>query len=56
MESVWESERTGALYKTLGDILKQRFKVGPFILTGNKELAKRVGLKASRRIPFIMVL
>ena len=42
----------GELYKTLGDIFKQRFKGWTaFILTGNKELAKKVGLRASRRIP-----
>lgn len=40
------------LYKLLGDVFKQRFKGWTaFILTGNKELAKRVGLKAARRIP-----
>ncbi|MBE9128802.1 MULTISPECIES: THUMP domain-containing class I SAM-dependent RNA methyltransferase [unclassified Coleofasciculus] len=42
----------GEFYKLLGDVFKQRFKGWTaFILTGNKELAKRVGLKASRRIP-----
>jgi putative N6-adenine-specific DNA methylase len=42
----------GALYKQLGDIFKQRFTGWTaFIVTGNKELAKCVGLKASRRIP-----
>jgi putative N6-adenine-specific DNA methylase len=47
-----ELQELGALYKTLGDIFKQRFKGWTaFILTGNKELAKKVGLKASRRIP-----
>lgn len=40
----------GALYKQLGDIFKQRFTGWTaFIITGNKELAKCVGLKASRR-------
>lgn len=45
-------EELGELYKQLGDLFKQQFKgwVG-YILTGDKELAKRVGLKASRRIP-----
>ena len=47
-----EAQELGALDKTLGDIFKQRFKGWTaFILTGNKELAKKVGLKASRRIP-----
>lgn len=45
-------QELGAFYKTLGDIFKQRFKGWTaFILTGNKELAKKVGLKASSRIP-----
>lgn len=51
-ERLGDPKELGALYKTLGDIFKQRFKGWTaFILTGNKELAKRVGLKASRRIP-----
>lgn len=51
-ERLGEAQELGALYKTLGDIFKQRFKGWTaFILTGNKELAKQVGLKASRRIP-----
>ncbi|NES84661.1 MAG: RNA methyltransferase [Moorea sp. SIO2B7] len=41
-----------ALYKLLGDIFKQRFKGWTaYVLTGNKELAKKIGLKASRRLP-----
>lgn len=40
----------GALYKMLGNIFKQRFKGWTaFILTGNKELAKQVGLRTSSR-------
>lgn len=51
-ERLGDLQELGALYKTLGDIFKQRFKGWTaFILTGNKELAKKVGLKASRRIP-----
>lgn len=51
-ERLGDVQELGALYKTLGDIFKQRFKGWTaFILTGNKELAKQVGLKASRRIP-----
>ncbi|MGB7058487.1 MAG: THUMP domain-containing protein [Geitlerinemataceae cyanobacterium] len=51
-ERLGNSEELGELYKQLGDIFKQRFKGWTaFILTGNKELAKRVGLRASRRIP-----
>ena len=41
-----------ALYKLLGDVFKQRFKGWTaYVLTGNKELAKKIGLRASRRIP-----
>jgi len=51
-ERLGEPQELGTLYKTLGDIFKQRFKGWTaFILTSNKELAKKVGLKASRRIP-----
>lgn len=51
-ERIGVAQELGALYKTLGDIFKQRFKGWTaFILTGNKELAKQVGLKTSRRIP-----
>jgi len=51
-ERLGEPQELGTLYKTLGDIFKQRFKGWTaFILTGNKELAKKVGLKASRRLP-----
>lgn len=40
----------GAFYKQLGDILKQRFKGWTaFILSGNKELAKCIGLKSCQR-------
>ncbi|RMF21724.1 MAG: RNA methyltransferase, partial [Cyanobacteria bacterium J083] len=39
-----------AFYQSLGDIFKQRFKGWTaYILTGNRELAKKVGLKASQR-------
>lgn len=51
-ERLGDVTELGTLYKTLGDIFKQRFKGWTaFILTGNKELAKKVGLKASRRVP-----
>lgn len=51
-ERLGNPQELGDLYKLLGDIFKQRFKGWTaFILTGNKQLAKRVGLKASRRIP-----
>jgi len=51
-ERLGSPQELSSLYKTLGDIFKQRFKGWTaFVLTGNKELAKRVGLRASRRIP-----
>jgi putative N6-adenine-specific DNA methylase len=51
-ERLGDAEELGDFYKLLGDVFKQRFKGWTaFVLTGNKELAKRVGLKASRRIP-----
>jgi putative N6-adenine-specific DNA methylase len=51
-ERLGDAKELGDLYKLLGDVFKQRFKGWTaFVLTGNKELAKRVGLKASRRIP-----
>ncbi|MEL7246573.1 MAG: RNA methyltransferase, partial [Cyanobacteria bacterium J06573_2] len=41
----------GAFYKLLGDVMKQRFKGWTaFVLSGNKELAKYIGLKSSQRI------
>lgn len=41
------------VYKAMGDFLKQKCKgYTGYIFTGNLELAKKVGLKASRRTPF----
>ena len=40
------------LYKTLGDIFKQRFTGWTaYILTGSKHLSKKVGLRTAKRIP-----
>ena len=51
-ERLGDAQELGEFYKLLGDVFKQRFQGWTaFVLTGNKELAKRVGLKASRRIP-----
>jgi putative N6-adenine-specific DNA methylase len=51
-ERLGDPQQLGKLYKTLGDVFKQRFKGWTaFVLTGNKELAKKIGLKPSRRIP-----
>ncbi|MGK7910953.1 MAG: class I SAM-dependent RNA methyltransferase [Synechococcus sp.] len=42
----------GAFYKLLGDVLKQRFKGWKaYVLSGNKDLAKYIGLKSSKRMP-----
>ncbi len=49
-ERLGEVETLKPLYKTMGDILKQRFKGWEgFIFTGSSDLAKVVGLKAARR-------
>ncbi len=51
-ERLGDARELEDFYKLLGDVFKQRFKGWTaFVLTGNKELAKRVGLKAARRIP-----
>ncbi len=40
----------GDFYRSLGDILKQRFKGWTaFVLTGNKDLAKQIGLRTAKR-------
>ncbi len=51
-ERMGEAEELTGLYRLLGDVLKQRC-VGAtaFILCGNSDLAKNIGLKATRRIP-----
>lgn len=47
-----EVEALFPLYKLLGDVFKQRFKGWTaYVLTGNKELTKKVGLRTSARIP-----
>ncbi|AFY75829.1 putative N6-adenine-specific DNA methylase [Pleurocapsa sp. PCC 7327] len=49
---IGDIQELGGFYKLLGDIFKQRFQGWTaYVLTGNKELAKQVGLRASRRIP-----
>ncbi|MGK7953271.1 MAG: class I SAM-dependent RNA methyltransferase [Xenococcaceae cyanobacterium] len=45
-------EELVSLYKLLGDIFKQRFTGWTaYVLTGNKELSKKIGLRTSRRLP-----
>jgi len=51
-ERLGQNEDLGALYKLLGDVLKQQFRGWTaFVLSGNKELAKTIGLKSAQRIP-----
>jgi len=51
-ERLGRDEDLGALYKLLGDVLKQRFKGWmAFVLSGNKALAQSIGLKSAQRIP-----
>lgn len=50
-ERLGEVAELGKFYQMLGDIFKQRFTGWTaFILTGNKQLSKQVGLRTSRRI------
>jgi 23S rRNA (guanine2445-N2)-methyltransferase / 23S rRNA (guanine2069-N7)-methyltransferase len=49
-ERLGEIKELATLYKQLGDVMKQKFKGWEgYIFTGNPDLAKSVGLKASRR-------
>ncbi|MDJ0601646.1 MAG: class I SAM-dependent RNA methyltransferase [Crocosphaera sp.] len=46
------AQELGSLYKQLGDVFKQRFKGWTaYVLSGNKELTKKIGLRTSGRIP-----
>lgn len=52
-ERLGEDEELMPLYKLMGDFFKQKCKgYTGYILTSNPELAKQVGLKTSRKIPF----
>lgn len=51
-ERMGEVDELVGLYRSMGDVLKQRCAGSTaFILCGNSELVKHVGLKATRRIP-----
>jgi len=51
-ERLGKVRELGELYRKLGDVFKQRFKGWKaYVLTGNKKLAKQIGLRSSRRIP-----
>lgn len=52
-ERLGEQVELEATYKRIGDFMKQQCKgYHGYIFTGNMELAKKIGLKASRRIEF----
>lgn len=52
-ERLGEQVELEATYKRIGDFMKQQCKgYTGYIFTGNMELAKKIGLKASRRIEF----
>jgi 23S rRNA (guanine2445-N2)-methyltransferase / 23S rRNA (guanine2069-N7)-methyltransferase len=49
-ERLGEEEELKALYKRIGDLMKQKFRGWTgYVFTGSPELAKSIGLKASRR-------
>jgi 23S rRNA (guanine2445-N2)-methyltransferase / 23S rRNA (guanine2069-N7)-methyltransferase len=51
-ERLGEVEELKPLYRSMGDLFKQKFKGWRgYVFTGSPELAKEVGLKASRRFP-----
>jgi len=51
-ERVGDAEQLAALYAALGDSLKKSFPGWTsWVLAGNKELSKRLGLKVTRRMP-----
>jgi len=52
-ERLGELEELEATYKRIGDFMKQNCKgYHGYIFTGNMDLAKKIGLKANRRIEF----
>lgn len=52
-ERLGESEALQSIYSAIGDFLKQRCRSGwGYVFTGNLELAKRIGLRTSRRLEF----
>ena len=52
-ERMGEFNELEAVYKGIGDFLKQKCKgYTGYIFTGNPDLAKKVGLRANRRVPF----
>ena len=52
-ERLGQVQELEATYKRIGDFMKQRCRgYYGYVFTGNLELAKKTGLKASRRIEF----
>lgn len=52
-ERLGDVESSGPLYAAIGDFFKQECKgYTGYIFTGNPELAKKIGLKPKRKIPF----
>ncbi len=52
-ERMGEAAELESTYKALGDFFKQKCQgYTGYVFTGNSELAKRIGLKTKRRIPF----
>ena len=50
-ERLGKGEKLGDFYRLLGTVLKQRFKGWTaFVLSGNKELSQRIGLKSAHRV------
>ncbi len=48
-----EEKDLGEIYKRIGDFFKQRCRgYSGYVFTGNPSLAKKVGLRAKRRVPF----
>jgi putative N6-adenine-specific DNA methylase len=51
-ERIKDDGELAGLYRSIGDTLKQRWTGWTaWLFTGNLEAAKRIGLKATRRIP-----
>ncbi len=52
-ERLGQGEALQSTYSAIGDFLKQRCRSGwGYVFTGNLELAKRIGLRTSRRLEF----
>jgi putative N6-adenine-specific DNA methylase len=52
-ERIGQAEQLAGLYTAIGDFFKKRCRgYTGFLFTGNPELAKKVGLRTRRRVPF----